>query len=50
MTCDTLEDRIERLERLCEGFLRHTHSEGRFRYFETGKVTGEEAIRRRIAS
>ena len=45
-----LNDRVARLEKLCEGFLRHTHSEGRFRYFETGKVTGEEAVRRSIES
>ena len=25
---DTLEARVERLERLCEGFLRHTHADG----------------------
>ena len=45
-----LDERVKRLEKLCEGFLRHTHAEGRFRYFETGEVTGEEAVRRSIES
>ena len=40
-----LNDRVARLEKLCEGFLRHTHPDG---HTYPGAITGEEAVRRSI--
>ena len=42
-----LDERVGRLEKLCESFLRHTHPDG---YTYPGAITGEEAVRRSIES